>query len=138
MELLQYAMHFRRVLEAVQANGDSNHFRMGPIVVLGKPLDQVGVIQDLFGMATLVGHAKIVLTRDQNVGFPDVRLQEVSEDVAVTSRVDLCVDDGHLTMMVEFSPHQKNISNSHACISSSPGAGFGQPIRDRRPIRRIR
>lgn len=106
IELLKHAMHFWRVFEAVEANGDSNHFWMGSIIVLGKPLDEVGVIQDLPGMATLIGHAKIVLARHQNVRFADVWLQQISENFAIARRINVCVNDGHLTMIVEFT-HKK-------------------------------
>jgi hypothetical protein len=51
----------------------------------------MGVIQDLAGTVALVGHAKIVLTRDQDVRFADVWLQKVPENLAAARRIDLCV-----------------------------------------------
>ena len=89
-------MHLRCVLEAIQADGDSNHLWVRSVIILRKPLHKVGIVEDLVGMGTFVGYTNVILASHKDVGSAYMRLQEVLKDVPVASRINLRVDDWYL------------------------------------------
>lgn len=97
LEFLQHVVHLRRVLEAIETDRNAHQLWMRPVIVLRKPLDQVGVVEDSMGMRALVGHPKVVFTSDEDVRLTDVGPQQIPKDVPVTGSVDLRVDDGDLS-----------------------------------------
>lgn len=58
--------------------------------------DEMGIIQNLLGMTTFVWHPQIILAGKKNVWPAHVLLQQILENIAVESSIDLRVDQWHL------------------------------------------
>ncbi len=93
-DLFQGFMHLRSMFKTIEPNGKRCDLRVRRVIVLGKPHDQIRIIQEPEGIRG-AGDGLIIFASYQDVGLVDALFNK-GVQIALTHVVDARVDDRHL------------------------------------------